>query len=471
MLIIKDFFSSFCQKIYLCNAQKLNCLHLLQRFQIHLAQNFPFLKEKKLLLAISGGVDSMVLFDLFDTLDLNFALAHCNFKLRGASSDKDEEFVQKEAQNRKTLLFCKQFDTSDYAAKKNLSVQMAARELRYDWFSKIISENHFDYLITAHHADDSLETFFINLSRGTGLSGLTGIPEHTSQVIRPLLPFNKKDILDYASEKKLAWREDQSNEETKYLRNKIRKKLVPVLKELTPAFQDSFAVTLQNLQGSAQIIRDKMDEVLQEVIQPSANPHEICFSVKALLKYSNNNAYLYQLFYPYGFRQWDDIRSILLGQTGKQVLSKTHRLMKDRNRLLLSPLLEDTLASVRFEIDENQESVDLGNGTLSLQYQKIDSDFKKNPDPRLAHFDKDLLKFPLIVRKWEKGDYFYPMGMSGKKKLSKFFKDEKFSLLQKENIWLLCSGKDIIWLIGKRMDDRYKISDKTQNVLKVALRA
>ena len=187
------------------------------------------------------------------------------------------------------------------------------------------------------------------------------------------------------------------------------------------------------------------------------------------MKYSDNSAYLYQLFFPYGFRQWKEIRSLLSGQSGKQVLSKTHRLLKDRKNLLLSPLYDDALSSVRFEIDENREAVDLSHGRLSLAYLKIDSDFKTNTDPGQAHFDKDLLQYPLVVRKWKKGDYFYPMGMSGKKKLSKFFKDEKFSLLQKENIWLLCSGKDIIWLIGKRMDDRYKISDKTQNVLKATL--
>ena len=411
----------------------------------------------------------MVLFDLFDSLGLNFSIAHCNFKLRGVSSERDEEFVKQKAEKSNVSFFCKQFDTADYAAQQNLSVQMAARELRYDWFSRIVRANHFDYLVTAHHADDSLETFFINLSRGTGLAGLTGIPEQTSQVIRPLLPFNKEDILRHATEKNLAWREDQSNEETKYLRNKIRKDLIPVLKELTPAFQESFAITIQNLQGSSHIIQDKIEDVLHEVVQPSANPTEICFSIKALSNYSDNSAYLYQLFYPYGFRQWKDIRSLLSGQSGKQVLSKSHRLIKHRDCLLLSPLYDDAFSSARIEIDENQESIDLENGRLSLQYQKIDSDFKKNSDPKLAFFDKDLLHYPLIVRKWEKGDYFYPMGMSGKKKLSKFFKDEKFSLLQKENIWLLCSGKDIIWLIGKRMDDRYKISDKTQNVLKAAI--
>lgn len=411
----------------------------------------------------------MVLFDLFDTLGLRFSLAHCNFKLRGASSDGDEEFVKQEAERRNVPLFCKQFDTAAYASQNDLSVQMAARELRYEWFSGILSENHFDYLVTAHHADDSLETFFINLSRGTGLAGLTGIPEHTSRVIRPLLPFNKKDILNHANEKNLSWREDQSNEDTKYLRNKIRKELIPVLKEMFPAFEDAFATTLLNLQGSEQIVQDKMQEVLRDVIRASSDPNKICFSVKALLKYSDNSAYLYQLFFPYGFRQWKEIRSLLSGQSGKQVLSKTHRLLKDRKNLLLSPLYDDALSSVRFEIDENRKSVDLSNGRLSLAYLKIDSDFKMNTDPGQAHFDKDLLQYPLVVRKWKKGDYFYPMGMSGKKKLSKFFKDEKFSLLQKENIWLLCSGKDIIWLIGKRMDDRYKISDKTQNVLKATL--
>ena len=449
----------------------LKSLSLYNRFQTHINQSFPNLKEEKLLLAISGGVDSMVLCDLFDRLNFRFALAHCNFNLRGEMSDQDEAFVQKEALKRKKEIYTVSFDTKDFAQKHKVSIQMAARELRYNWFQEIVAKNEFDYLLTAHHADDSLETFFINLSRGTGVDGLIGIPENTSWLIRPLLPFAKNEIKTYANKNGLAWREDHSNEDTKYLRNKIRKELIPVLKELNPSFMDSFSSTIENLLGSRKIINDKIEEVRKEVIETSSSKQEegIKFKVKQLLNYADNTAYLYQIFHPYGFRQWKDIRSLLKAQSGKQLYSKTHRLIKHGNYLLLSTLSEKIDQSDVFEIYEDQELLNLDKGVIKLESHDIDGHYKINKDIRTAQFDKDLLRFPLIVRKWRKGDYFCPIGMKGKKKLSDFFKDEKYSLLQKENIWLLCSGENIIWLIGKRVDNRYKVTDKTKFILNASL--
>lgn len=423
------------------------------------------------MLAVSGGVDSMVLCDLLDRLNFRFALAHCNFNLRGEMSDQDEAFVQEEALKRKKEIHTISFDTKDFAQKQKVSIQMAARELRYNWFQEIVAKNEFDYLLTAHHADDSLETFFINLSRGTGIDGLIGIPENTSWLIRPLLAFTKKEIESYGNENGLAWREDHSNDDTKYLRNKIRKELIPVLKELNPTFMDSFSSTIDHLSGSRKIINDKMDEVRKEVIETSsANLEEgIKINIKLLLNYSDNTAYLYQIFYPYGFRQWKDIRSLLKAQSGKQLYSKTHRIIKHGHYLLLSTRSENIDQSDSFEIFEDQQFLSLEQGTIKLESLESDGHFKINKDIRTAQFNKDLLRFPLIVRKWRKGDYFCPIGMKGKKKLSDFFKDEKYSLLQKENIWLLCSGENIIWLIGKRIDNRYKVTDKTKFILNASL--
>lgn len=423
------------------------------------------------MLAVSGGVDSMVLCDLLDRLNFRFALAHCNFNLRGEMSDQDEAFVQEEALKRKKEIHTISFDTKDFAQKQKVSIQMAARELRYNWFQEIVAKNEFDYLLTAHHADDSLETFFINLLRGTGIDGLIGIPENTSWLIRPLLAFTKKEIESYGNENGLAWREDHSNDDTKYLRNKIRKELIPVLKELNPTFMDSFSSTIDHLSGSRKIINDKMDEVRKEVIETSsANLEEgIKFNIKQLLNYSDNTAYLYQIFYPYGFRQWKDIRSLLKAQSGKQLYSKTHRIIKHGHYLLLSTRSENIDQSDSFEIFEDQQFLSLEQGTIKLESLESDGHFKINKDIQTAQFDKDLLRFPLIVRKWRKGDYFCPIGMKGKKKLSDFFKDEKYSLLQKENIWLLCSGENIIWLIGKRIDNRYKVTDKTKFILNASL--
>ena len=470
-MFIKDFFYAFLLKNLTLRRAVFNSKALFTQFESHINKNFPSLKDKKMLVAISGGIDSMVLCDLFDQMGLQFDLAHCNFKLRGESSDLDETFVEKEAQKRNLKLFTISFDTKKYAREQKLSIQMAARELRYNWFKEILQENTYDYLVTAHHADDALETFVINLSRGTGIDGLAGIPDHTDWIIRPLLPFTKEEIQAYALKNGIEWREDHSNEDTKYLRNKIRKELVPVLKELNPNFITSFTTTLENLSGSRNIIKDKMDEVLKEILEPSSNmkTEGLKFKVEKLLNYASNAAYLYQIFHPYGFNQWKDIRSLLKAQSGKQILSNTYRLIKHGNYLLLSPLDAKPDPSIYFEVHENQSSLNLDNEVISFESADFKDNNNRNKGVHSAQFDKRLLNFPLYVRKWRKGDYFYPLGMQGKKKLSDFFKDQKYSLLQKENIWLLCSGEDIIWLIGKRMDNRYKVTEKTKNILNVSL--
>lgn len=437
-------------------------------------EKFPEIGNKKLLLAISGGIDSMVLLDLLSRMDSDLHLAHCNFKLRGKDADTDEAFVRSEAKKYHKTLYVNQFDTKAYATKHKCSIQMAARELRYDWFKDLLKEKNYDYLLTAHHTDDNLETFFINLSRGTGIDGLCGIPEKSNHILRPLLPFSKEDIQAYAAEHNLSWREDLSNEDSKYLRNRIRKDLVPLLKEINPSFLESFASTLDHLKETNQIVGDAMAVVRDKVIEKKGltDPSVIHFKVKDLVEFSNNTAYLYQLFYPFGFHQWDDIKSLLVSQSGKHIVSKTHRLLKHREYLLLSEINPNKFDVDPKGIHEMDTLVDLHGSTLKMETLKLgESEFNKPYDNELctASFDKDLLTYPLSVRKWEKGDYFYPIGMTGKKKLSKFFKDQKYSLLDKENIWLLCSGTDIIWIIGKRMDNRYKISDKTKTILKATL--
>jgi tRNA(Ile)-lysidine synthase len=447
---------------------------LFNRFKIHLEENFPEMQGRKILLAISGGIDSMVLLNLLSHLNIDLYLAHCNFNLRGQASADDQSLVQSEAKSYDYPLHLKQFDTSHYADQHKCSIQMAARELRYSWFDELLNKNGYDYLVTAHHADDNLETFFINLSRGTGIEGLTGIPEKADRILRPLLPFGKEEIKNYAVKNKLGWREDLSNQDNKYLRNKIRNELVPILKDINPSFLGSFSKTVQHLKGAQEIISDRIKDIKEKLIIQNDNPNSsvIIYDVYELSKISNNSAYLYELFYPYGFNQWKDIRSLIQGQSGKQIYSKTHRLLKNRDQFLLSEIQKTDATPGIFNVDPDASSFDLDD--ISLEFSTIS--FNKSADmPELdtgadkAHFDKDLLTFPLRVRKWEKGDYFYPIGMKGKKKLSKFFKDEKFSLFQKENIWLLCSGEEIIWVIGKRIDDRFKISDKTKSILKVTL--
>jgi len=453
---------------------KFNQALLYNRFKIHLQDTFPGIESKKLLLAISGGIDSMVLLDLLSKTDAELNLAHCNFKLRGKDADADEAFVRSESKKYNTPLHVIEFDTKAYASAHKCSIQMAARDLRYSWFKNLLKENGYDYLLTAHHADDNLETFFINLSRGTGIDGLCGIPEKSDEILRPLLPFSKEEIHSYASANQLSWREDQSNQDSKYLRNKIRKELVPLLKDINPAFLETFSVTLNNLKGTKDIVEDRMSLVRDKVIEQEegTDPTVIHFKVKDLLEFSNNKAYLYQLFYPFGFHQWDDIRSLLVSQSGKQIFSKTHRLLKNRDYLLLSEITKNLFDSTTREIQDMDALIPLNASSLKIETIHLPNSQqvkKLDHDPNTANFDKDLLTYPLSVRKWEKGDYFYPIGMTGKKKLSKYFKDEKYSLLDKENIWLLCSGTDIIWIIGKRMDNRFKLSDKTKTILKATL--
>ena len=444
------------------------------RFNIHMQEKFPEIGNKKLLLAISGGIDSIVLLELLSKLNLDLSLAHCNFQLRGKESEADEVFVRSKAEEYKTTLHVIRFDTKSYAAKQKDSIQMAARNLRYKWFKDLMKENKYNYLLTAHHADDNLETFFINLSRGTGIDGLCGIPEKSNEILRPLLPFSKEDICAFAMEQKLNWREDLSNKDSKYLRNKIRKELVPVLKELSPSFMEAFSSTISHLKGTKDIVEQKMDLVREQVIeQENQDALIIRFKVKSLLEYSDNTAYLYQLFYPFGFQQYEDIKSLLTAQSGKQIFSKTHRLLKHREYLLLSKIKQNEPGGISVEIQDADCLVTFDKFAMALK--TVTSEPTENTGnfdygPATGCFDKDLLTYPLFVRKWEKGDYFYPMGMVGKKKLAKFFKDEKYSLLQKENIWLLCSGEDIIWIIGKRLDDRFKISDKTKTILKATLK-
>ena len=453
---------------------KFNQAILYNRFKIHLQQTFPELGNRKLLLAISGGIDSMVLLDLLSKINIDLSLAHCNFKLRGEASDTDETFVRSEALKYNLPLHVKEFETKKYASSHKCSIQMAARDLRYTWFKELLNSKGYDYVITAHHANDNLETFLINFSRGTGIDGLCGIPEKSDYTLRPLLPFSKSEINDYATTHNLKWREDQSNQDTKYLRNKIRKEVVPLLKELNPSFLESFSTTLINLKGTKEIVDHRMKLVRDHVIEkdPSQDKNIIRFKVNELLEISDNSAYLYQLFYPYGFHHWKDIRALLTSQTGKQVFSETHRLLKNRDYLILNEISQSESGFIKMTVSAEDTFVQLNSASLRMETIKMSSanqSSKFDEGVENASFDKDLLTYPLTVRKWEKGDYFYPIGMTGKKKLSKYFKDEKYSLLDKENIWLLCSGRDIVWIIGKRMDNRFKISDKTKTILKATL--
>jgi tRNA(Ile)-lysidine synthase len=428
--------------------------------QNHIENEIPFLKQKKLLLAVSGGLDSMVLLHLFQELRYDISIAHCNFQLRGIESFGDQKFIQDYAEANAIPVFVTQFDTEAFAKDYKLSTQVAARELRYNWFYELLETEHFDYILTAHHADDNLETFLINLTRGTGLEGLTGIPEQNDKIIRPLLFSSRLEIENYAKLHNIQWREDSSNASDKYVRNKIRHHLIPILKELNPNFITSFLKTESYLQESLVMVEDAAIMVYQQVAREEGE--QIYFDLNQLLKLPNFKSYLYQWLKEFGFTAWNDIYDLVEGQSGKQVFAPDYRLLKDRDSLILYPISVND-SSEFFSINKNQSEVKI---PLNLRISKVtDISIGSN---RTIFVDEDELVFPLVLRKWKTGDFFQPFGSNGQtKKISKFFKDEKLSLFEKENTWLLCSNEQIVWVIGIRADNRFRITDTTKNILKI----
>jgi tRNA(Ile)-lysidine synthase len=434
---------------------------MLQKFKQHIDTEFDFLNTHKLLIAVSGGIDSVVLAHLATWIGFDFAICHCNFQLRGEESDGDEAFVNSLAKDLGVPFFTTKFDTEAYANQHKLSIQVAARDLRYDWFYKLLKEHSYEYVLTAHNTNDNLETFLINLTRGTGLEGLTGIPPINEKSVRPLLNFSRDDITMFAIKNGIVWREDRSNATIKYVRNKVRHKILPVLKEINPHLLETFKDTLEHLNESQDIIDDQVAEISKKI--RSEEDDLIKFNISKLNKLKNPKAYLYQILQPYGFTEWNDVLHLLSAQPGKQVFSKTHRLLKDRTSLLLTTINKDLFINEPIQIEESAVQI---THPIRLEFQK--TSLNETSDGQAILVDKDLLKYPLSVRKWGYGDYICPVGMQGSKKLSQLFKDKKLSLIDKERIWLLTNADDeIIWVIGLRQDRRFAASEQTENRLKI----
>ncbi|MFJ1472925.1 tRNA lysidine(34) synthetase TilS [Capnocytophaga cynodegmi] len=457
-----------------------------ERFEEHIRQNFN-LKDKRILVAISGGVDSMVLATLFYQLNYDIILAHCNFQLRGEESDQDEIFVRNFGENLAVKTIVKRFDTSQFSAESKLNTQLSARKLRYDWFYEIASENQCDYIATAHHADDNLETFIINLSRGSGLDGLLGIPQKNGKIIRPMLLFSREEILEFAKQNSIHWREDSSNQTEKYVRNKIRHTIIPVLKEIHPTFLENFKETQHYLSQSSRFIEENIQKIKEQCFEE--REYQTIIRLEPLRNVSDIDFVLHKLFYPYNFRNISDLKKMLYAESGKQLFSPTHHLISGRDYLVLmkTSLKNKELESegIIFLINENhfdkKDTIKLSisdvRSYLSLEMTILKRDINhffdleqlKNENNEVAYFDYDTLQFPLMLRHKKEGDFFYPIGMQQKKKLSKFYIDEKYSLFDKDQQWLLCSQENIAWVIGKRMDNRFKVTNKTQRILKVSI--
>lgn len=428
-------------------------------FQNQLSKKYNLLQSKNLLLAVSGGIDSMVLLDLMRRLEFNLTVAHCNFSLRASESDLDENFVVNYCKQNNIPVYIKRFDTKKYAFENKQSIQVSARELRYQWFLELKEKHRYDYIITAHHLDDSLETFFINLSRGTGIEGLTGIRE-SENIIRPLLGFSRVEIEEYAAENHIEWREDASNQSDKYLRNKIRHQIVPFFKELNPDFLNSFSKTISYLQEVQSFSDEVSEEILYKLLVEENNRNYL--KINELLKYKSYKYILYRWLSQYGFTAWNDIYNLVESQSGKFVETEDFKLLKNRNELILSKKNKGFY---------DEEFLISGEETITypihLKISEVSQVSEMN-NPNEIYVDKNLLNFPILLGKWKEGEYFYPFGMQGKKKkISKFFKDEKLSVLDKENTWILYSDNQVVWIVGKRLDERFKVTSNTTSILKI----
>jgi len=431
---------------------------MLEAFKNHIKVQFPDLERSTSILAISGGLDSVVLAHLLRRLEIDIIFAHCNFNLRGTESDKDAEFVEQLAKSYNNRVFVQNFDTPAFAEDHKISTQMAARELRYAWFEELRKSQKATYILTAHHANDALETFLINLSRGSGIEGLKGIPQQNGSVLRPLLSISRKEIADYAAKNGLQWREDASNNSDKYLRNHLRHHAIPALLDAAPGMLHTFSKALQHLETTSALVDDYISFLYPKIVTQTFDGFQL--NIGELKQLPNSRAVLYELLKSFGFSAWDDVYALMDAQAGKMVFSKTHRLVRDRNVLLLTQ--HEDQKSEHIEIKETDQIVKLGGMLLGIEtVEKM-----TYLDQKSAIFEAEMLDFPLIIRNWQEGDYFYPFGMQGKKKLSKFFKDEKFSVLDKESVKVLCNGNEIIWIVGHRSDERYRVQNEAKKLLK-----
>jgi tRNA(Ile)-lysidine synthase len=422
------------------------------RFQNIIRDSHLFDSGDRILLAVSGGVDSMVLWNLFEESGNIYAVIHCNFQLRGKDSDEDESLVRNRAEELGIQLFVKRFDTREYADASGISIEMAARELRYAWFEEIRLKHAFRYLATAHHQDDLLETFFINLVRKTGIRGLTGFREKSGTLIRPLLYTNRVEIEAWAEKKNIPFRKDSTNEETVFQRNFIRHNIIPQLERLNPAFRSNLAGTMENLRRTEEFYFTEINRYINRISNKESENPEILIS--QLLKLPHPETVLYEWMSRFGFNAStvESLYANLVKEPGRQYFSKTHRLVTDRNKLIITALREE--GQQVFYIPVN----------LSIERKKA-SEFELIRDPVVACLDAGKLVFPLVIRKWHAGEYFQPLGMSGFKKISDFYIDEKFSLPEKETTWILYSDNKVVWIIGRRIDNRFRITPETKEVL------
>ncbi|MCF8218246.1 MAG: tRNA lysidine(34) synthetase TilS [Bacteroidales bacterium] len=435
-----------------------------------------FIEQEKLirpgqhvLLGLSGGIDSMVLLELFAESGIRFSCAHCNFQLRGSEADKDEAFVREYTNQKSIPLFVNHFNTEDYANERNISIQMAARQLRFEWFEKLQNENGLDLIATAHHRDDQVETFFLNLMRATGIAGLHGILPKQGTLIHPLLFADKSDIISYARKYKVSYREDSSNKGLKYARNKIRHQVIPMLQDIHPGFKDILNDNIKRIRETEIIYRKAVERVISDIKTTKDNYSAI--SIAKLMQTDAPATYLYEYLASFQFKYAtvsDIIRSIG-GIPGKVFHSPSHEAYIDRDYIVIKERTQqdNTSPFIIHKIEVPSTITEPLGLSFAWNSQVTVNNISKKPE--IAYIDASKLKWPLTIEKWQKGDHFFPLGMQQKKKISDFLIDEKVPLYHKQNIWVLRSGKKIVWIIGMRIDNRFKITNQTTEILEIKL--
>ncbi len=423
-----------------------------------------------LLLAVSGGVDSVVLTDIVAKAGFDFTIAHCNFQLRGEESKRDEKFVRSLGEKYNKKVFVKTFDTNTYAVANKVSVQVAARELRYTWFKELNEICHPSSVIcqliaTAHHADDNIETVLINFFRGTGILGLTGIQafQKEQQLIRPLLHFRKEELVQYAKENDLLYVEDSSNNSDKYTRNYFRNQIIPSVKEIFNNAEDNILNNIERLKEAEMLYSQAIALHKKKLIEQKGN--EINIPILKLKQSEPLHTIVWEIINDFGFSaaQTEEAIKLLDADNGSHIQSISHRIIKNRKWIIIAPLQTNMAAHILIEKGEKQ--IVFANGELKIE--TVIPQLTIHDSRLTTHIDSNKIKFPLLLRKCKQGDYFYPLGMQKKKKLNRFFIDQKLSVTEKENVWVIESDKKIVWVIGLRMDDRFKITPNTKNVLKI----
>jgi tRNA(Ile)-lysidine synthase len=427
-----------------------------------------FKEDSFVLLAVSGGIDSVAMAELFNRVKVNFAIAHCNFQLRGKESDGDEKFVELLARKYSVTFFSTKFDTKKFSKENKLSIQEAARKQRYDWFNELCDEHNIDFVATAHHLNDSIETFFINLLRGTGIEGLKGIPAKNGNIIRPLISFTRKEIEAYAKRRKLKHREDSSNKEDKYLRNKIRQRLIPLFHKLNPQFEQTMHHTMLNVDLPIEIFTKEVRKTFSHLFEEENKTLSARISQVKMLPQSEQ--YLYYMLKPMGFNAGTAAEVLKPHQSGKRFYSDSHVLTIDRDSIIIEEKVPLSLSGGL--IEEGQKNFTCNSIKIDFSYLLLTTpNHDKIPNAKNIHWlDAGKLNFPLRIRQWQTGDAFTPLGMKGRKKLSDFFIDSKISLPEKEKTCVLLSGKQIACILGHRIDERFKVTDQTRKILCIEIK-